>query len=202
MGIPGLSYAPEDITPEKFFNEWLPEQFEPLKPMALKMVGDNTAGMSIKLDSGEWTCAISPEGLSVSEGLSDDSAVTLVMSDDNFSQAVTGKLKMNFGGPGGGNQPSLEEAPGMFKNAVDTVKQVNGALMYQLTGAGDGDFSVIVKFAGPMKDTPDVTVTIDKEDAEAMAKGEIDPQSAFMQGKVQISGDMTLLMQLMPLMAR
>ena len=64
-----------------------------------------------------------------------------------------------------------------------------------------GDFIVDVKFAGPLNDEPDVSVTMARETAENMAKGELNPQAAFMAGQVQISGDMSILMQLMPLMS-
>ena len=37
------------------------------------------------------------------------------------------------------------------------------------------------------------------EDATKIAKGELDPNAAFMQGKIKVTGNMQKLMQLMPL---
>jgi putative sterol carrier protein len=34
------------------------------------------------------------------------------------------------------------------------------------------------------------------EDAAALERGELDPMQAFMSGRIQIAGDMTLLMQM------
>ncbi len=43
---------------------------------------------------------------------------------------------------------------------------------------------------------PDCTITQDYDTAVAMARSEINPISAFMSGKLQIAGNMMLLMQL------
>ena len=42
----------------------------------------------------------------------------------------------------------------------------------------------------------DCTVVVSREDLEAMAKGELDPMSAMLRGKLRIKGDMAVAMQL------
>ena len=42
----------------------------------------------------------------------------------------------------------------------------------------------------------DCTVTVTREDLEAMAKGELDPMTAMMRGRLKIQGDMGVAMQL------
>jgi putative sterol carrier protein len=42
----------------------------------------------------------------------------------------------------------------------------------------------------------DCTITMQLDDFEALAAGELDPTSAFMQGKMRIDGDMTVAMAL------
>ena len=42
----------------------------------------------------------------------------------------------------------------------------------------------------------DCTITMSKDDFEAMATGELNPTAAFMQGKMKIDGDMSVAMQL------
>ena len=49
-------------------------------------------------------------------------------------------------------------------------------------------------------DPADCTVTIAREDLEAMAKGELDPMTAMMRGRLKIKGDMTVAMQLQSLL--
>lgn len=43
---------------------------------------------------------------------------------------------------------------------------------------------------------PDVTITMDDDDLVAMLKGELNGMSAFMQGKLQIDGDLMLAQRL------
>jgi putative sterol carrier protein len=42
----------------------------------------------------------------------------------------------------------------------------------------------------------DCTITLAKDDLESMVAGELDPTSAFMQGKLKVDGDMSVAMAL------
>lgn len=42
----------------------------------------------------------------------------------------------------------------------------------------------------------DCTVVVSREDLEALAKGQLDPMSAMLRGKLKIKGDMAVAMQL------
>lgn len=42
----------------------------------------------------------------------------------------------------------------------------------------------------------DCTITISKDDFEALTAGELNPTMAFMTGKLKVDGDMTIAMQL------
>lgn len=42
----------------------------------------------------------------------------------------------------------------------------------------------------------DCTITMSKDDFEALASGDLNPTAAFMQGKMKIDGDMSVAMQL------
>ncbi|MEX0344253.1 MAG: SCP2 sterol-binding domain-containing protein [Rhizobiaceae bacterium] len=62
-----------------------------------------------------------------------------------------------------------------------------------------GDDGVIV-IDGESVSTEDkeaeCTISLSKEDLEAMIAGELDPTAAFMQGKLKIDGDMSVAMAL------
>jgi SCP-2 sterol transfer family len=202
MGLPEIPNAPADITPEAFFGSWLPEQAENFKDMAAQFAGDIVAGMSIRVTGdggGEWTCSISKDGLKIDSGLNDDSPVTVIIDGASFKKAVTGEIKMSP--PADAAVPSPEEAQAKIKDSIAAVKEIQGMMKYTIKYPEGDDFVSCIKFAGPLKDEPDVGITMDKEDADALAAGELNPQAAFMAGKLQIEGDMTLLMQLAPLMS-
>ncbi len=48
----------------------------------------------------------------------------------------------------------------------------------------------------------DCTVSVSKDDLEALAKGALDPMRAMMGGRLRVTGDMSVAMQLQPLLAR
>jgi putative sterol carrier protein len=64
-------------------------------------------------------------------------------------------------------------------------------------GGEGGDWQVDFKLGpGPIPDEPTTTVSVSAEDAAAMERGELNPLEAFMAGRIQVAGDMTLVMQM------
>jgi predicted lipid carrier protein YhbT len=79
-----------------------------------------------------------------------------------------------------------------------------------VTGAPEGDvkyFTVIEDgktLEQRLGEDPDaeVTLTNSYEDAVKIAKGELDANAAFMQGRVKVTGNMAKIMSLLPLTSR
>ena len=66
-----------------------------------------------------------------------------------------------------------------------------------VSGEEGGDWKVDFKLGpGAIPAEPTTTITVTAADAAAMDRGELDPMQAFMSGRIQITGDMTLLMQM------
>jgi putative sterol carrier protein len=77
---------------------------------------------------------------------------------------------------------------------------------FKLTGGDGGDYVVDLKegngraYPGTILN-PDCTLTIAYPDFLALTKGELDPQAAFLSGKLKITGNMMLSTKLRQLFA-
>jgi putative sterol carrier protein len=80
-------------------------------------------------------------------------------------------------------------------------------IQYHTTGGPEGDvrYYWILEdgklLESQLGDVPDAdfTLTMTYEDASKVQKGELDPNAAFMQGRMKVSGNMAKLMSLLPL---
>jgi putative sterol carrier protein len=80
-------------------------------------------------------------------------------------------------------------------------------MAYLVTGAPGGDFKYfqitvdgkVTEQAIGACEAPDFTLTVSWDDSMKVQRGELDPNAAFMQGRMKVSGNMGKLMALMPL---
>jgi putative sterol carrier protein len=85
--------------------------------------------------------------------------------------------------------------PGDKAKRADTIIQLN------VTGSQAGQWNAVVKdgnvnVAKGTHAAPEITLTADTADILAVADGKLDPTQAFMQGKVQVKGDLSEAMEL------
>ncbi len=80
-------------------------------------------------------------------------------------------------------------------------------IQYVVTGAPDGDVryywvlengKLVESDLGDLPE-PDITMAESYDDAMKIQKGDLDPNAAFMQGRIKVAGNMAKLMSLMPL---
>jgi putative sterol carrier protein len=87
---------------------------------------------------------------------------------------------------------------GGFKNAIGAAEL---GIQFQVEDAPEGDVNYYLKSSGGTSnmaigtlDDPDVTVKQSYDTASAISKGELNTQTAFMTGKLKVSGNLAKLM--------
>jgi ubiquinone biosynthesis protein UbiJ len=91
----------------------------------------------------------------------------------------------------------LEKQP----DIKSSLAGIEGSVLWVIEGEGGGKYAMIFS-GGELKveegGKPDATatVTVDMQTWKELLSGETNPQAAFMGGKVQIEGDLSLLMQI------
>jgi hypothetical protein len=188
---------PPDLTPAQFFETWLPSQMTrgPDKPIAVRVRLEGEGG-------GVWNLRLGPSGLQVTlAGDGGEPDVTIVQTAQDF-RAIA------FGEPGALNLAPPQSSPTdlLFLDAAaqQIVAQVKGTIRFEVTGYNARTWALAVKLGpGPVPATPDAVISVDAESYAAMLARVLPPAAAYFQGKVKISGDANLAMQLgMALMPR
>ena len=199
------------LSPTEFFGNWLPQAFAEAGPMAGSDGVDVKLGVHLEGEGGgEWVVHLADGKVDIQAAPRGDAAFTFVQSVEDWS----GALWQSRGGALG-KGASLFFRPGALKEAATAGAGPDGgplggapspkalAQMEQLSGliqlvvSGDDPWSVGLQLGpGPIPEEPTTTVSVSSEDAAAMEAGELDPMTAFMSGKIQVQGDMTLMMQM------
>lgn len=191
---------PKDISPKDFFERFIPEQFEKAKALLPDPVKALSASMVFSLtgdQGGAWTIKFNKGDLKIAQGDDPDRVVKIVQSVSDWRGAISGERGFRFElpGAGGGGKGGLPQGSPMTQEKIERLKSIDGAIMFRLTDKEKGDWTVTVQFGKSSKDTPDCTISVASEDAKAMRKGELNPQMAFMSGKIDIKGDLGFAMQ-------
>ncbi|MEW6553403.1 MAG: SCP2 sterol-binding domain-containing protein [Actinomycetota bacterium] len=188
--------VPENIGVKEYFEEVVPKMVdEQLSGSAI--TGMEGTEMSVEFDiqgDQEYKYGITVKDakeLTVSEGALDSPMIKVVISEDVWRKAVTGKME-------GAMDMFTDMSQNANRKRYDTLASTKGTMNVEMT-VPDGsvaDLKVVFNNA----DSPQVTFKIALEDWAAMQRGELAGPTAFMTGKMKIEGDMPFAMSLGNLM--
>ncbi len=103
------------------------------------------------------------------------------------------------------SSPAVQQIIDQMGGAIGANSGLGGTLKFEFGEPGsvliDGKSEPNAVVDGNGK-SADCTITLSLETFERMAKREIDPTSAFMQGKLRVAGDMGLAMKLGPILQK
>ena len=95
-------------------------------------------------------------------------------------------------------QQIMEHMPEAF--IVEKAAGVNAIIQCRFTGTEAGDWAITIhdskcSVESGTKEKPQLTLTMDSQDYKDMVTGKLNAMTAFMQGKIKLSGDISLAMK-------
>ena len=197
------------ISPQEFMEEFVPAAMA--EAGVAEAAGDVDVQLGVKLEGdggGEWVIHIRPGGLKVESGSREATPFTLVQTVEDWRGALWEGRGGVFGAQaaelfkGGGEGAGAGQGPGAgaavpSAAALDQLGALDGLIRIVVQGGEGGDWATGFKLGpGPVPEAPQTQLVISAEDAQAMQEGSLDPMAAFMGGKIQVTGDMGLMMQM------
>ena len=81
------------------------------------------------------------------------------------------------------------------------IEGVDAVILFNLTGDGGGKWTATIADGEVTVEegettSPTMTLSMAGQDLVALSNGELNPVSAFMQGRIKVSGDMSLALRL------
>lgn len=88
-----------------------------------------------------------------------------------------------------------------FPQIKERIGNLTAVYQFNIEGEGGGQWHIIfnngeLEVKEGVHASPNVTITMSEEVRKATSTGKMDPQMAFMSGKIKFAGDMALLMKL------
>jgi hypothetical protein len=184
----------------------LPKEFMEGFVTAALGEADLDEGVDLKLgvqlvgpDGGEWVVELAAGSFSVAASPRDEAAFTLVQSVDDWRGAlwegrggVFGEQAANLLTAGGN-----AESPPPNPAVIEQLAALDALVEIAVTADEGGDWSLAFKLGpGEIPAEPTTKIVIASADARALQDGSLDAMQAFMSGKIQVIGDMALIMQI------
>jgi cell division septum initiation protein DivIVA len=193
------------ITPEAFFRDKVAPQFSQrindLRRQIANLeqqVQERTAAQATVrvviegADGGTWYLNVNRGEMTVTAEPAFPPLMTVYQPRSYFDWAASMATEAGLFGPGArSNQGELT------KSRIERLKLLKGLIQFTFTHLPDGgEQSFCIQLGDGERPAAAQTVLAMKaEDAQKMARGEINPQAAFMGGVIKVTGDMALAMQ-------
>lgn len=200
-----ISFPAEAVSPTEFIEELIPSLFAEVELEPDEEALDLKFGVVLQgEDGGDWTLHLTQGELGIARGREETCDLTLIQAVEDFRSALwEGKPALIADGverirsaeldelrpppPGGGPRP----------DPLKGISDLRGRIEMVIENIDEGDWSVgILIGGGSVPETPQATIRLGGDEAEAIRKGELHPLEALITGQLQLDGDLGLILQL------
>ena len=185
--------VPKDVTPKEFYKHIFPAQFEyDVRNGILESTDEMTLTIQVDIDGpngGTWSIVIENQRhLEVFDKPLDNIPIVLFkMSETDWRDTVTGANKLDV-------EAERKITAAQSRAQFDILKNLKGKFIGELKKPDGSVLCVVVIFNGAEK--PETTIQMKMEDYFQMVTGKIDAKTAFIEGKMDIEGDMVFALKL------
>jgi hypothetical protein len=193
------------LTPESFFKEKVASQFgrriDDLRRQIMsleqqlqeRLAAQATVRVVIEgEDGGTWHLNVNKGEMTVTADPAFPPFMTVYQPRAYFDWAASMAADTGLFGPGARNNQGE-----LTKSRIERLKLLKGLIQFAFTNLPDGsEQSFCIQLGeGERPAMPQTVLSIKAEDAQKIARGEINPQMAFLNGTIKVTGDMALAMQ-------
>jgi len=189
----------KDITPSQFFSDWLPAEFAKVFGAAGATAASSIdVTIRVNLDGeqgGRWDLELRGGQLGVvAGGGAAEPEVTVLQTTADWRAIAVGESGgVDLAPPTASPMDILFLDP----SSRQVLKTVKGTIRFEVTGYNGRTWSLTVKLGPqPVATPPSATISVDADSYAAMLARTLSPPQAFFTGKVKLSGDVGLAMQL------
>jgi len=188
--------APEGISVDEFFTSFVPDQFRQLNALLnavdLSFLSGKDFTMQFDIDGQVYSVAFkNAKDLEVNRGAIGEPNITVVVSEKDWRDAVTGRFNELADG--------LSGDPTAFIDAkrYEALMSMRGAVTMNLK---KNDGSILpLKIIFNDEEEPAATLNLDMIDGLELMNKTTNGMALFMKGKIKFTGNMLLLMKLQTL---
>jgi len=201
--MPEFPAAP--VPPAELLEQFLPAAFaERGAPPGAEAV---KVALGVRLEGeggGEWLVEVAEGRVAIRPGERDGAAFSYVQSVEDWRGALwegrggwVGKGAAALFRPGASEARAAADLVGGALPAVlEAMAPIRGHLRVVVTGP-EGAWQVGLQLGpGEIPAEPTAVVHVASEDVDEMIAGALNPIEAFMAGRIRVTGDMTLLLQI------
>jgi hypothetical protein len=189
---------PRDITPARFFTDWLPREFTSEFGAGKRAASDITVAVDLEGEGGGvWVLDVRGGSLSV-RAPGDAGPAPMVQ----LWQSVQDWRALAVGEDGANVDLAPPQASALDVLFVDPASRqilsaVKGTVRFEVTGYNERTWGMLVKFGTqPGKVDPDATIRVDAATYADILARKLAPPEAYFSGKISLRGDTSLAMQL------
>jgi hypothetical protein len=197
-------FPAKPVSPRELLEEWLPEAFAAagLPPGAESL--DVKLGVRLEGEGGgEWLFHLDHGRFRVTRAPRDEAAFSYVQSVEDWRGALwegrggaIGQGAARFFQPGAPAPAAGQLGGAPSPAALVELAKLSGLIRMVVRSEAGASWSVAFQIGpGAVPPVPTTTLTLTDADAAAIGRGELDPMTAFMSGRMRVEGDMTLMLQ-------